>query len=123
MSESYLYGGDTYQPITPTHSAGQTFRCMQTQTLSYVDLDLDYGLAVTRPFLKIYKANFDGTPLEYPISTSGYWYRRKEKPSGKTRVRFAMEPVLLDTSSFYIMVLSCFVSILEKLEWKYDKGD
>ncbi|GAI06150.1 unnamed protein product, partial [marine sediment metagenome] len=64
-----------------------------------------------------------GTPKDDWLSKSGYFYLPRGEKRGKLRVRTPMQPVLLKTNIPYVMVFSCWVSILETLQWQYDSSE
>ena len=94
MSEAYLYNGDAWQSITPPFWYGQVFTPRQDHELSYIDLEMNWGLAVAQPLIWLHSANPDGTPKNDYLSRSGYFYLPKGKTRGKLRVRVPMQPDL-----------------------------
>ncbi len=123
MSETYLYNGDAWQSITPPFYYAQVFTPTYDHVLSYIDLEMNWGLVEAYPLIWLHSANPDGTPKDDWLSRSGYFYLPRGKKRGKLRVRTPMQPVLLKTNIPYVMVFSCWVSILETLQWQYDSSE
>lgn len=122
-SAHYLIGGDAYQRITPTTTAGQTFRPVDDHILAYIDFNIDIFLPITRPYIRVYEALPDGSPDGWNISEGAFFYFPTKDLTGKWRVRVPMQPVLLEKNKLYLIELKCWASIFEKLRWQYDKGD
>jgi len=122
VSETYFYNGDAWLSIQPPLLYGQVFTPRQDHILSYIDLELDWGLAVTQPQIVVHSANPDGSSQDDWLSKSGYFYLKKGVSSGKTRVRAAMQPYPLKQGTLYIMVLGCWTSLFENLDWQYDSS-
>lgn len=124
MSESYLIGGDTLQIVDNPIWQGQTFRVIENHILQFIDLEMRGAMIINEPVIQVFYAGATHEPWGDYLSRNRYIVEKKSGSLTTGRVRFSMQPVLLYTDLYYVIVVSNFPPLGgSSAWWQYDKND
>lgn len=124
MSESYLIGGDTLQSVDHPNRQGQTFRVEEKHVLNFIDLEMRGSMVVNQPLVQVKYADGSHEPFGPTLSRNRYIVEKKSGLFTTGRVRFSMQPHILDPIDYYALVVSNFPSLGGDIaSWQYDKDD
>lgn len=124
MSTSYTVGGDTLQSVDHPNWQGQTFRVLEDHILQYIDLQMRGRMIMPEPVIQVFHADAWHEPYGDALSRNRFTVEKKSGTIATGRVRFSMQPYLLTTDFYYVIIVSNFPPLGgNPASWQYDKDD
>lgn len=124
MSESYTVGGDTLESVDHPNWQGQAFVIQEDHLLEYIDLEMRGAMRINHPTIQLFYADINHKPWGDCLSRNQYITEQKCGWLTTGRVRFRMQPFLLERPSKFVIIVSNFPPLGgNEAYWQYDKDD